>query len=535
MKFIHLVFIFLFLIKICTAEEEFRKWTSLTGRVLEAKFIKFSGNSIVLRRVDGLKFTISPEIFVESDNEYLKSLRNKQTSSQNSKSAIDEFYNGATLVVAMNGEVEFMSSFSSYNDDYSDKNESDSKKLVKVGDILSVGSKIKVSSDSEMTLLFSSGTIARVGENSIFSISEFLQKDFEKSEKKVSELIQEVSPSTLLLNLNLGDLIVDVKKLDKESTFEVRTNLGVAGIRGTSFKLFVSEDMSRLSVLSGSVEFTKTGGSPINTLANKVVVVERDNDPEFSDIKPGEKESINTILERIKKEADGIDISTLRGKLGMKHKFHVVPSAGDMEMIWVEPGQLVFPPEMRKRSIEIKTGFYLGKYEVTQNEYAMVKNSSNTRGRWPSFFSKVRGAQNRPVESISFQDVRSFLNNLNTIEDKAGRIPKGWKYVLPTEDEFWYASHAGISSRYPWGDDEILPSYANFDHGNDANETLEVGQFQPNRWGFYDLIGNVAELTASGSPIGGAYSHSGSYITRITRGKKSHNGFRVVFKAIEKP
>jgi hypothetical protein len=521
--------------KICIAEEKFRKWTSSSGRILEAKFIKFSGNSIVLKRVDGRQFTLLPEIFVESDREYLQSLRNTQTSSRNSKSTQDEFYNGATLVVALNGQVEIMSSFSNYNGDYSDKNESDSKKLVKDGDILPVGSKIKVSSDSGMTLLFSSGTIARVGENSIFSINEFLQKDFEKSEKKVSELNQEVSQSTLLLNLNVGDLIVDVKKLDKESSLEVRTDLGVAGIRGTSFQLFVSEDMSKLSVLSGSVEFKKNGGSPINTLANKVVLVERDNDPEVSDINPGEKELINTILERIKKDADGIDLSTLRGKLGMKHKFHVVPSAGNMEMIWVEPGQLVFPPEMRRRPIEIKTGFYLGKYEVTQNEYALVKNSSNAKGRWPSYFSRVKGAQNRPVESISFQDVRSFLNNLNTIEDKAGRVPEGWKFVLPTEDEFWYASYAGINSKYPWGDVEIPPSYANFDHGNDANQTLEVGQFPPNEWGFYDLIGNVAELTASGSPIGGAYSHSGSYITRITRGKKSHNGFRVVFKAIEKP
>ena len=180
--------------KICIAEEKFRKWTSSSGRILEAKFIKFSGNSIVLKRVDGRQFTLSPEIFVESDREYLQSLRNTQTSSRNSKSAEDEFYNGATLVVALNGQVEIMSSFSNYNGDYSDKNESDSKKLVKDGDILPVGSKIKVSSDSEITLLFSSGTIARVGENSIFSISEFLQKDFEKSEKKVSELIQEVSP-----------------------------------------------------------------------------------------------------------------------------------------------------------------------------------------------------------------------------------------------------------------------------------------------------------------------------------------------------
>ena len=251
MKLIYSVVLFFLLIKICVAQEEFRKWTSSSGQILEAKFIKFSGNSIVLQRVDGRQFRLSPKIFVKSDKEYLRSLINKQTSPQNSNSAGEEFYNGATLVVALDGQVETMSSFSNYNNDYLDNNESDSKKLVKVGDILSVGSKIKISSDSEMTLLFSSGTIARLGENSIFSISEFLQKDFERSGKKVSELSQEVSPSTLLLNLNIGDLIVNVKKLNKKSSLEVRTDLGVAGIRGTSFQLFVSEDMSKLSVLSG--------------------------------------------------------------------------------------------------------------------------------------------------------------------------------------------------------------------------------------------------------------------------------------------
>ena len=519
-------------LKLSVAEEDFRTWTSLSGHTLKAKFIKFSGKSVVLKRVDGVQSSFSPRVFVEKDRNYLVSLQNKKPESEKSASSGDDFFNGATLVVALNGEVEILNPIEDYNSEYKDT--SVSKKLVKEGDVLSVGSKIKVGADSELTLLFSSGTVSWVGENSVFSINEFIQKGFERSDKKISELDEEVSSSKLLLNLNVGDLIVDVKKLNKDSRLEIRTELGVAGIRGTSFQLIASELKSKLSVLTGSVTFKSFGQTEIETTADKIVVVEKGQNPEVSALEQKDKELISVILNRIKTQTEDIDLTSLRGKLGMNHKFHTVPSAGNMEMIWVEPGQLVFPPETRNKSIEIKFGFYLGKYEVTQNEYALVKNSSNTRGRWPSYFSKVKGAQNRPVESISFQDVRSFLNNLNTIEDKAGRIPKGWKYVLPTDDEFWYACYAGINSKYPWGDGEILPSYANFDHGNDANQTMEIGQFAPNRWGFYDLIGNVAELTALGFPIGGSYSHDSSYIQRsVTRGRRSHNGFRIVFKAVE--
>ena len=489
MKLIYSVVLFFLLIKICVAQEEFRKWTSSSGQILEAKFIKFSGNSIVLKRVDGRQFTLSPKIFIESDRQYLRSLKSKQSTPQDSKFAGEEFYIGATLVLALNGQVEIMSSFSNYNEDNLGNDESDSNKLVKVGDILSVGSKIKVSSGSEMTLLFSSGTIARLGENSIFSISEFTQKDFKKSGKKVSELNQEVSPSTLLLNLNIGDLIVDVKKLNKESSFEVRTDLGVAGIRGTSFQLFVSEDMSKLSVLSGSVKFTKTGGSPINTLANKVIVVERDNNTEVADINPGEKEFINAILERIKKDADGIDLSTLRGKLGMKHKFHVIPSAGNMEMIWVEPGQIdVF------EKIIIKNGFYLGKYEVTQEQYAIVKSNSSKRNP-----SQVKGNK-LPVDSINSSDARSFIARLNYLEKNSGGLEAGWSYSLPTYSELEFACRAGTTTKYYWGD-ELNNDYAFQTRSHYWNRNVrylsEIGSFPPNPWGFHDLIGNAGEWTKS--------------------------------------
>ena len=84
------------------------------------------------------------------------------------------------------------------------------------------------------------------------------------------------------------------------------------------------------------------------------------------------------------------------------------------------------------------------------------------------------------------------MSRFNTFE---AHYLSGWAYVLPTESQWEYACRAGTKTTYSWGND-INSTNANWNHGNDANQTVNVGQYDANPWGFFDMHGNVWEWTA---------------------------------------
>ena len=98
-------------------------------------------------------------------------------------------------------------------------------------------------------------TGSQIGPNSKLLLSAFWQKDFRASAKKVTDLKQETSSSRVAFKLETGDLVVDVKKLNRESSFIIESPLAVAGIRGTQFGLSANSDSTELAVLEGSVGF----------------------------------------------------------------------------------------------------------------------------------------------------------------------------------------------------------------------------------------------------------------------------------------
>src|ERR1043165_5030676 len=97
------------------------------------------------------------------------------------------------------------------------------------------------------------------------------------------------------------------------------------------------------------------------------------------------------------------------------------------------------------KEVNMAKDFYLGVYEVTQEEWEKVT------GKNPSRFSRVGADKDKvkdipdqelkrfPVESVTWDDAKVFVKLVN---DKAKK-EAGWEYRLPTADQWEYACRGG--------------------------------------------------------------------------------------------
>ena len=142
--------------------------------------------------------------------------------------------------------------------------------------------------------------------------------------------------------------------------------------------------------------------------------------------------------------------------------------------------------ERPAHTVTISKPLLIGKYEITQKQWAAVMGKKNA----PFAFK----GENLPVESVSWTEAQSFLTALNKLEGKA-------RFRLPTEAEWEYCSRAGSVSAYGLAADNIpitkenLADYA-WLSANSGNKTHPVGTRKPNAWGLYDMQGNVWEWVA---------------------------------------
>jgi formylglycine-generating enzyme required for sulfatase activity len=126
--------------------------------------------------------------------------------------------------------------------------------------------------------------------------------------------------------------------------------------------------------------------------------------------------------------------------------------------------------------VVITKPFYLGKYEVTQEQWQSLMANN------PSF---VEGTKH-PVESVSWNDCQEFLARLNA-------KLKQMKATLPTEAQWEYACRAGSTGEYCYGDGEANLGEYSWCATNSTGTTHPVGGKKPNAWGLYDMHGNVWE------------------------------------------
>lgn len=123
------------------------------------------------------------------------------------------------------------------------------------------------------------------------------------------------------------------------------------------------------------------------------------------------------------------------------------------------------------------TAFSIGKYPVTQREWAAVMGTN------PSHF---KGDQ-LPVESVSWEEAVAFCEKLSDAHGLTGSD----RYRLPTEAEWEWAASGGIR------EDRGVTDDTGWYYDNSGGQTHPVGEKKANGFGLHDTLGNVWEWTES--------------------------------------
>lgn len=153
-----------------------------------------------------------------------------------------------------------------------------------------------------------------------------------------------------------------------------------------------------------------------------------------------------------------------------------------------EPG---FWNDESQYRVTLTKSFEIQRTPVTQLQWALIMETNPSHFYLNGIYYTVDQTfiamnPNRPVESVSWNDVQQFIRRLNSLDPD-------YHYRLPSEAEWEYVARAGTSTAYFFGDDpKDLGDYAWYSH-NSNNQTHDVAKLKPNPYGLYDLYGNVAQ------------------------------------------
>lgn len=144
-------------------------------------------------------------------------------------------------------------------------------------------------------------------------------------------------------------------------------------------------------------------------------------------------------------------------------------------------------------------GFWMAKYEVTNRQFRLFRSKHDSK----NYKGVNLNNNDQPVVYVSWNDAKAFIQWLNS--------KTGQSFALPTEVQWEYAARGGTTTARFWGDDEsracqyanvhdwasksrfsnFVRSYHKCSDGYAA--TSPIGQFKPNPFGLYDILGNVWE------------------------------------------
>ena len=151
-------------------------------------------------------------------------------------------------------------------------------------------------------------------------------------------------------------------------------------------------------------------------------------------------------------------------------------------------------------TVKISKDFYMGTYEVTNEQFEAIMGSSPSSGAGSQF-----AGPKQPVVYIKWDVIMAepsgFIAEINS--QLASQLPSGYKFALPTEAQWEYACRAGTTTDFNNGE-TMTESSGNdsamnevgwyyFNRGETTYATHEVGGKASNSFGLHDMHGNVFE------------------------------------------
>ena len=223
-------------------------------------------------------------------------------------------------------------------------------------------------------------------------------------------------------------------------------------------------------------------------------------------------------------------------------------AGGELKMVWIGPGSFTMGSlksetghheDETQFQVTLSHGFWIGATEVTVAQWRDVMGTDlrghladvindDTLYDFPGRKTTIRDfmgmskdgdvgrylanqAEDLPMYFTSWNDAIEFCQKLTQRERKAGRLPAGYKYTLPTEAQWEYASRAGTTEAtfagrlvvagnaapvldgIAWYVANSTQGYSGKSLGPTVAGPRTVGTKQPNGWGLYDMNGNLWE------------------------------------------
>jgi eukaryotic-like serine/threonine-protein kinase len=159
------------------------------------------------------------------------------------------------------------------------------------------------------------------------------------------------------------------------------------------------------------------------------------------------------------------------------------------------------PDEGPVRDVTIRGPFFMAATEVTIGQYFRVT------GVYPAKSTRAKNPDQMPVEFITWEDANEFCRKLTEKEKDQPWMRKKWAYRLPTEAEWEYTCRGGTETPFAFGDRVVFKNQAMYqltpsgrdpyEVGDKPDEAIRfaqaVGKTEANKFGLYDMHGNVAE------------------------------------------